>query len=167
VKLRVGGASYQLKKLYAVKPVMVASGYALQWVVFTGALSPVILSLFAWQFFDVLVLTTLLDIVDVKEDAASGVKTFPVVHGFRRTLDLAWVGNLLCWIAGSAVMGLVGSVPLLLFLFPRTLERHVRLRRLRRGKRAPGVNTTLLRALGTLGVLLHWALSDHALLGLF
>lgn len=161
IKLRARGSTFQLKKLYAVKPLMVASGYALQWLAFTGSTSPAVLSLLVWQFFDVLVLTTLLDVLDLREDAAAGVKTFAVVHGFRRTLDIVFFGNLLCLAAGAAALLLVNSLPMVLLLFPRSLERHWRLRRLRRGKTAGSLNPTLLRALGTLGAGLHWLLEDQ------
>lgn len=156
VKVPIGDRVFQLKKIYIVKPLSVALGYTLQWLAFTGTLSPLLVALMVWQLFDVLVLTTLLDILDVKEDTVAGVKSFPVVHGFRRTLDLSFVGNLIC--LASAVVALVisKSIFLVLLLFPRAVERHWRLRRLRKGKTAPGLNATLLRVLGTAGALLHW-----------
>jgi 4-hydroxybenzoate polyprenyltransferase len=156
VKVPIAGGVFQLKKVYVVKPLLVALGYTLQWLAFTGTVSSVMLALMAWQLFDVLVLTTLLDILDVKEDTVAGVKSFPVVHGFRRTLDISYVGNLLCLASGVVALVLTQSLPLVLLLLPRGLERHWRLKRLRKGKTAPGLNATLLRVLGTAGALLHW-----------
>jgi 4-hydroxybenzoate polyprenyltransferase len=157
VKFPIAGATRQLKQLYAVKPTMVALGYALQWLAFTGSTSGVVLSLFAWQFFDVLILTTLLDILDVKEDTTAGVRTFPVVHGFKGTLRLLLGINLVCLVSGAAVLTVASSWALVLLVFPRTLERQWRLSRLSKGKRAGSLNATALRLAGTVGALLHWA----------
>jgi 4-hydroxybenzoate polyprenyltransferase len=167
VKLRRSGGTFQLKKVYGLKPTMVAAGYSLQWIAFTGSTRPLILSLLAWQFFDVLVLTTLLDVLDVREDAAAGVQTFAVSHGFRRALAIAFVVNLVCLLAGLGAFVLANSIPLALLLFPRALERHWRLGRLRRGKRAGSLNPTLLRAVGVFGVGLHWGLENRSFVQLY
>lgn len=163
VKFRFGGTTTQLKKFYGLKPTLVALGYALQWLAFTGSTSGLVLSLTAWQFCDVLILTTLLDILDMKEDAASAVRTFPVVHGFRGTLTLLLGINWVCLIGGVGVLLLSGSLPLVLLLLPRTLERHWRFSRLKRGKKAGSLNATALRLVGTAGVLLHWLLGVGAI----
>lgn len=160
IRLRVGERTFQLKKLYLLKPLMVCTGHCLQWLAFTGDTSPTVLLLLVWQFLDLLVLTTLLDITDIREDAAAGVRTFAVAHGFRGALRISLHANTACIVTGVVAMVSAESWPLALYLLPRPLNRLYRMARLRAGKAAKGLDTTLLRVVGLIGVGVHWWLAQ-------
>lgn len=158
LKLRIAGVELQPKRVYLLKPILVSAGHALQWIVFTGSGRAIILLLATWHFLDVFVLTSLLDAADVKEDRAAGVRTFAVVHGFDRTLDILLAVNVLWIVSGIVAVLVAGSLPLALFLCPRALVMQYRLMRLRAGKSGliPRIlDSTLLRVVGLAGIGLH------------
>jgi 4-hydroxybenzoate polyprenyltransferase len=152
---RRDGGVFQMKNLYLVKPLMVAGGHSLQWIIFTGRLDAVVLLFTAWHLFDLLVMTSLLDIPDRAEDLAAGVKTFAVVHGVQRTIEIAMAFNVLCMLAGAAAVARAMSLPLLLFVLVRPIATQRRLMRLHARKIARPSNETLLRVAGLAGVALH------------
>ncbi len=153
---RRGKPPLQLKNLYLLKPTMVAGGHALQWIIFTGRSDAVVLLLTLWHFLDLSVMTSLLDLADVRQDTQQGVRTFAVVHGFRRTLEIAMVLNVLCMVTAAAVIFVGAAWPLALFLLPRAVSTQLRVVRLYRRKMIPGRDQTWMRVVGVCGVVLYW-----------
>lgn len=154
----MSGKAIQLKKVYLLKPIMVAAGHSLQWFAFTGRTSPIVLLLALCHFLDTFVSTSLLDANDAKLDELEGVRTLPVVHGFMRTMDILLVVSAAWLVSGLATAWAAASLPLTLFLLPRAVVMSYRLGCLRAGRsaRIPAwIDHVPLRVVGVVGIALH------------
>ena len=112
----------RLKEVVGVKSILVAFSWA-----FTGSLLPalmkpvnheLVLLVFVYIFFSLLVNTVLFDVLDLKGDQVSGVRTIPFVLGLRRTTIFLILMNscLVVWLVYSASRGLfLSCMPALVF----------------------------------------------------
>jgi 4-hydroxybenzoate polyprenyltransferase len=112
----------RLKEVVGVKSILVAVSWA-----FTGSLLPalmkpvnheLVLLVFVYIFFSLLVNTVLFDLLDLKGDQVSGVRTIPFVLGLRRTTIFLILMNscLVVWLVYSASRGLfLSCMPALVF----------------------------------------------------
>lgn len=102
----------RLKEVVGVKSLCVAFSWA-----FTGSLLPEIthsvlfeevVLVFLYIFLSLLVNTILFDVLDLKGDSVSGVKTIPLVFGRSKTGHFLVVANscLVAWVAYSSLRGL-------------------------------------------------------------
>jgi 4-hydroxybenzoate polyprenyltransferase len=111
-----------LKEVVGVKSILVAFSWA-----FTGSLLPalvepvnheLVILVFVYIFFSLLVNTVLFDVLDLKGDQVSGVRTIPFVLGLRRTKIFLILMNscLVVWLVYSASRGLfLSCMPALVF----------------------------------------------------
>jgi 4-hydroxybenzoate polyprenyltransferase len=112
----------RLKEVVGVKSILVAFSWA-----FTGSLLPalmapvdheLVLLVFVYIFFSLLVNTVLFDVLDLKGDRVSGVRTIPFVLGSRRTKVFLILMNscLVIWLVYSVSRGLfLSCMPALAF----------------------------------------------------
>jgi 4-hydroxybenzoate polyprenyltransferase len=112
----------RLKEVTGVKSILVAFSWA-----FTGSLLPalmkpvhyeLVLLVFVYIFFSLLVNTVLFDVLDLKGDQVSGVRTIPLVLGLRMTKIFLILMNscLVVWLVYSAFRGFfLSSMPALVF----------------------------------------------------
>lgn len=120
--VRVSNRAPRLKEVVGVKSFCVAFSWAL-----TGSLLPEIMQsvpfeevvlVFIYIFFSLLVNTILFDVLDLRGDAFSGVKTIPLVLGLGKTKKFLIGANtcLVIWVAYCLWRGLfLGFMPGLVF----------------------------------------------------
>jgi len=112
----------RLKEIVGVKSLSVAFSWA-----FTGSVLPVVVHpvlfeaailVFSYIFIALFVNTVLFDVMDLKGDSVSGVKTLPFVFGlgFTKNLLLGVNSCLVAWVCYCLMRGLfLGFMPALLF----------------------------------------------------
>ena len=112
----------RLKEVVGVKSILVAFSWA-----FTGSVLPaltksvnydLVLLVFIYIFFSLLVNTVLFDVLDLRGDQVSGVRTIPYVLGLRKTKIFLILMNscLLIWLVYSASRGVfLSCMPALVF----------------------------------------------------
>jgi len=97
--VKISRSMPRLKEVVGVKSILVAFSWA-----FTGSLLPatarpvafeMVTLIFAYIFIQLFVNTVLFDVVDMKGDMISGVRTIPLVLGLRRTREILTAVNTL------------------------------------------------------------------------
>jgi 4-hydroxybenzoate polyprenyltransferase len=100
IKIPINGNSYQFKKIFLLKNILIGFNWGALILVGAGTFNKTVNALFLFTSFQILIGSIVRDINDAEKDKIAGLKTVPIILNIKNTLIALHIANILTVLCG-------------------------------------------------------------------